>query len=150
MGAWIGRRPCDSHAMIVNSMPRRTAWRGVLAGLVFVAASAPAAAAESMLGAMAAAVGPTEARRAMTGLATRADCTGPRGAFTTEIVSHGDVVRFVQVRDSGRTALLVTGTAAFARAADGASMQATAAPKPPSCTDTTCTACCSTSRRASR
>ena len=129
MGAWIGRRPCDSHAMAVNSMPRRTAWRGVLAGLVFVAASAPAAAAESMLGAMAAAIGPTEARRAMTGLATRADCTGPRGAFTTEIVSHGDVVRFVQVRDSGRTALLVTGTAAFARAADGASMQATSGPE---------------------
>jgi hypothetical protein len=34
-------------------MPRRTAWCGVLAGLVFVAARAPGAATESMLGTMA-------------------------------------------------------------------------------------------------
>jgi hypothetical protein len=115
--------------MFVTSMRPRAAWRGVLAGLTLVAACAPAAAAESLLEAMAAAIGPADARRAMTGLATRADCTGPRGAFTTEIVSHGDAVRFVQARDSGRTALLVRGTAAFARAADGAPMQAANGPE---------------------
>ena len=115
--------------MLALSMRPRTVWRGVLAGLAFVAAGVQAAGAESLLEAMAAAIGPAGARRAITGLATRADCTGPRGAFTTEIVSHGDVVRFVQVRDSGRTALLVTATAAFARPADGAPMQATTGPE---------------------
>ncbi len=110
-------------------MRQRTVWRGLLAGLVLVAAHAPVAAAESLLEAMAAAIGPADARRAMIGIATRADGTGPRGAFATEVVSHGDVVRFVQVRDRRRTALLVIGPAAFARTAEGATMQATSGPE---------------------
>ena len=104
-------------------------WRGVLAGLVFVAASAPAAAAESMLGAMAAAIGPIEARRAMTGLATRADCTGHAARSPPRSCRTATWCASSRSRDSGRTALLVTGVAAFARAADGAPMQATSGPE---------------------
>jgi hypothetical protein len=110
-------------------MRQRPAWRGVLAGLVLVATNAPAVAAQSLLESMAAAIGPAEARRAIAGLATRADGAGPRGPFTTEIVSHGDVVRFVQARSGSQTALLVVGTAAFARAASGASLQAANGPE---------------------
>jgi hypothetical protein len=115
--------------MVVTSMRPRRAWRGVLAGLALVATNAPAVAAQSLLESMAAAIGPVAARRAITGLATRADGSGPRGAFTTDIVSHGDVVRFVQERGGAQTALLVAGPAAFSRAAAGASMQAANGPE---------------------
>jgi len=87
------------------------------------------ATAQSILETMAAAIGPTDARRAITGLATRADGMGPRGAFTTEIVSHGEMVRFVQARDGAETALLVIGTTAFARGSAAAPMQATSGPE---------------------
>ena len=108
---------------------RLAAWRSVLAGLVLFATGARDVPAQPVLETMAAAVGPVDARRAIAGLATRADGTGPRGAFTTDIVSHGDMVRFVQVRDGGETALLVTGTRAFAREAAASPMQPTSGPE---------------------
>jgi hypothetical protein len=119
---------CDAHAMCAMSIRQRTAWRGVLAAVAF-AAHVQAAAAQSLLESMAAAVGPTAARHAVTGLATRADGTGPRGAFTTEIVSHGEVVRFVQVRGGNRTAILVTGNTSFVQEAAGNPMQASNGPE---------------------
>lgn len=113
--------------------------RMVLACLALLLGSAHAVSAQSLLEAMAAAVGPADTRAAIAGLATRADGTGPRGAFTTEIVSLDDTVRFVQVRKgadasqaapgSGQTALLVAGATAFTREAASSPMHATSGPE---------------------
>lgn len=121
--------------------------RNVFACLLLLG-SAQAVSAQPLLEAMAAAIGPADARAAMAGLATRANGTGPRGAFTTEIVSLGDTVRFVQVREraaasqaapgGGETGLLVAGATAFARETASSPMQATSGPRPRSCAATTC------------
>ena len=54
------------------------------------------------------AIGPAEARRAMTGIAARADATGPRGAFVSEIVSLADgTARFRLAMSSDDTDILL-------------------------------------------
>jgi hypothetical protein len=54
---------------------------------------------------------------AFEGIASRAEVAGPRGAFTTEIVSLGDgTVRFVQVHPEWRSEMLAVGDEAFERA----------------------------------
>jgi hypothetical protein len=108
---------------------RRALWRGVIAGLLLLVAGARTGAAQSILETMAAAIGPADARRAIVGLATQSAGMGPRGAFTTDIVSHGEMVRFVQARDGAETSLLVVGTTAFARVSAAEPMQATIGPE---------------------
>ncbi len=73
------------------------------------------------LASMAAAIGSTEGRRAIAGVATRARCDGPQGAFETEIVALDEgTARFVQSRGERRSELLASGGAAFQRGAGGA------------------------------
>ena len=92
-----------------------------LAVAVMCLAAAPARAGEDPVAAIAGAIGPEAARRALAGVVARAACRGPRGEFTTEVVSlGGGIARFRQVRATGTTELLLSGGTAYARGGPGA------------------------------
>lgn len=75
--------------------------------------------------ALAEAIGPAEARRAIDGVATVARGEGPNGAFVTEIVALADGrTRFAQSAGDRRTELLAVGAAAFAVGAGSAASPA--------------------------
>ena len=60
-------------------------------------------------------IGPAGARRAMAGIAARADATGPRGAFVSEIVSLADgTARLRLALSSGNTDLLLAAGTPYA------------------------------------
>jgi len=83
------------------------------------AAPAPARDAHPSLSDLAEAIGPGGSRAAFEGIAARAAGVGPRGEFSTEVVSLGTGrARFRQVRSAGTTELSIGDGAAWAR--DGA------------------------------
>lgn len=83
------------------------------------AAPAPARDAHPSLSDIAEAIGPGGSRAAFEGIAARAAGVGPRGEFSTEVVSLGaGRARFRQVRSAGTTELLLADRASWAR--DGA------------------------------
>lgn len=93
--------------------------------LACLAVAAPLAAAAGDAGLtlekVAASIGSAEARQAIRSISARADANGPRGAFTSEIVSLDEgEVRFELRRGEALTELLLRGGSAFARETAGA------------------------------
>ncbi|MCB9378310.1 MAG: hypothetical protein H6511_06050 [Holophagales bacterium] len=81
----------------------------------------PAAGAD--LDALAAAIGPPEARARIEGVLATAEVDGPRGRFTSEMLALADgTARFRLVRAEGATELLLTGGRVYARSEDGSSL----------------------------
>ncbi|MEO7794951.1 MAG: hypothetical protein ABIV06_09280 [Thermoanaerobaculia bacterium] len=78
--------------------------------LLFVPTRSPAQPAPTMLQQLAEAIGPAAARQAIAGLAARAEATGPRGPFVSEMLSLADgTARFRLTKDGDTTERLATG-----------------------------------------
>jgi len=76
------------------------------------------------LGAFARAVGPLEARQTIAGVAARAEASGPRGAFLSEMLSlSSDTARFRLTKGGDSTELLLAGGTPFQRRASSASFE---------------------------
>jgi len=72
---------------------------------------------------LAAAVGADDARARIEGVLAVADVSGPRGAFTSEMISLADgTARFRLVREDGSTELLLAGDRVYRRAAEGGAL----------------------------
>lgn len=74
------------------------------------------------------AIGPRDARQALAGISARAEASGPRGAFASEMISLSDgTARFRLGMASGNTDLLVAAGTAYLRSGAGALESADAA-----------------------
>lgn len=101
---------------------------GLTVAMLFASLASRPALASSELAAVAAAIGPAEARRAIAGVATHAQGEGPQGTFVTGIVAlAAGPARFVQQRGERRTELLTNAGDAYQRGAGGAMEAAPAA-----------------------
>ncbi len=102
-------------------MPTLSRFRACLAvALLFASLASRPALGSSGLASVAAAIGPTEARRAIAGVATHAQCEGPQGTFVTGIVAlAAGPARFLQQRGERTTELLAAPGEVFQRGAGG-------------------------------
>jgi len=83
-----------------------------------VARATTGATAPSTLQQLADTIGPPSARQAIGGVAARAEATGPRGAFVSEMLSLADgSARFRLTKNGESTELLVAGTTPYERSA---------------------------------
>lgn len=103
-------------------------WNFGLILCLFVAPLHAESAPTSEILALAEAIGPADARRAISGLSARAEAIGPRGAFSSEILSLADgTARFRLAMQASTTDLLIAADKPYLRSGAGALEAADAA-----------------------
>lgn len=95
----------------------------LLAALLLAGSTLALAPSDPALDRSARAIGPEDARARIEGLLAVAEASGPRGTFTSEMISLADgTARFRLVREGGATELLVAGGRVWRRPAEGGAL----------------------------